>query len=174
MFEERLSGLAQSLADQFASSDVATVIGALAFLTFAVASIAQLMVGAALDRIGPRRVFITVALIQIVFFALSPGLSDGIAFAVAIGFMLGAFGQIPINDYLIGKMASGAARARVFGVRYVVSFSVLAATLPLISVVHHNWGFDTLFVILAMAGAVILAAVWMLPRQMPAPQALET
>ena len=116
--------------------------------------------------------FITVALIQIAFFAISPGLSDGVAFAVAFGFMLGAFGQIPINDYLIGKMASGPARARIFAVRYVVSFTVLAATLPLISVVHANWGFDTLFVILALAALVILVAVWMLPRKMPVPEAV--
>jgi hypothetical protein len=30
----------------------------------------------------------------------------------ALGVMLGAFGQIPINDYMIGKMASGELRAR--------------------------------------------------------------
>ena len=172
MFEERLAGMAQLIADRMAQGDVATVIGSLAFLTFAVASMAQLAVGAALDKVGPRRVFITVALIQIAFFAISPGLSDGVAFAVAFGFMLGAFGQIPINDYLIGKMASGPARARIFAVRYVVSFTVLAATLPLISVVHANWGFDALFVILALAALVILVAVWMLPRKMPVPEAV--
>ena len=172
MFEERLAGMAQLIADRMAQGDVATVIGSLAFLTFAVASMAQLAVGAALDKVRPRRVFITVAVIQIAFFAISPGLSDGVAFAVAFGFMLGAFGQIPINDYLIGKMASGPARARIFAVRYVVSFTVLAATLPLISVVHANWGFDALFVILALAALVILVAVWMLPRKMPVPEAV--
>ncbi len=60
---------------------------------------------------------------QFVFFAMMPGLHDGFALAVAVGFMLGAFGQIPINDFMIGKMASGEARARVYGVRYVVSFT---------------------------------------------------
>ena len=65
-----------------------------------------------------------------------PGLTDWPALIVALCFMLGAFGQIPINDYMIGKMASGAARARIYAVRYVVSFTVLAATLPLIAFVH--------------------------------------
>ena len=64
-----------------------------------------------------------------------PGSRDGWALALALGFMLGAFGQIPINDFMIGKMASGAARARIYGVRYVVSFTVLAAALPLIAFV---------------------------------------
>jgi hypothetical protein len=64
-------------------------------------------------------------------------------------------------------MASGPARARIYGVRYVVSFSVLAAALPLIAFIHARWGFDTLFVILAAAAAVILGAAALLPQKLP-------
>ena len=173
IFDERLQGLAASLsswADNLAvpgQADVATMVGTLAFVVFAVASMAQLVVGLMLDRVGPRRVFMGVAGLQIVFFSAMPGLHDGIALAVALGFMLGAFGQIPINDYMIGKMASGPFRARIYAVRYVVSFTVLAATLPLIAFVHANWGFDTLFRILAIAALVILAAVACLPKRLP-------
>jgi MFS family permease len=176
IFDERLQGLALDLSawlDGITGSgegDVATVIGSLAFIVFAVASMAQLVVGSMLDRFGPRRVFMVVATIQIIFFAAMPGLSDGIALAVAFGFMLGAFGQIPINDYMIGKTASGAYRARIYGVRYVVSFTALAAALPLIAFVYKNWGFDTLFVILAVSAAVILVAVSILPKQLPTPE----
>lgn len=109
----------------------------------------------------------TVAAIQIIFFAAMPGLQDGIVLAVALGFMLGAFGQIPINDFMIGKMASGSVRARIYGVRYVVSFTVLAASLPMIAYAHRNWGFDSLFLILAAAALVILVAVFTLPKKLP-------
>ncbi len=176
IFDERLQGLAEQLSDwaqrlsEGGQADVATAIGSLAFLVFAVASIAQLVVGVMLDRFGPRPVFMTVAAMQIVFFTVMPGLTDGAALAVAVGFMLGAFGQIPINDYMIGKMASGTYRARIYGVRYVVAFSVLAITLPLIAFVYDNWGFDVLFRILAAAALVILAAVAILPRRLPTPQ----
>ena len=170
IFDERLTGLAERLARWLEAGDgdgVATVIGSLAFIVFAVASIAQLVVGSLLDRYGPRRVFMGVAAMQIVFFAAMPGLTDAAALAVALGFMLGAFGQIPINDYMIGKMASGPARARIYGVRYVVSFTVLAASLPLIAFVYDAWGFDTLFLILATAAFVILLAVAALPARLP-------
>ncbi len=173
MLDERLQGFATRLAEMVqpvadgAQADTATVIGVLAFIVFAVASMAQLVVGSMLDKHGPKKVFMTVAAIQIVFFAAMPGLQDGIALAVALGFMLGAFGQIPINDFMIGKMASGPARARIYGVRYVVSFTVLAASLPMIALVHSNWGFDALFVILAAAALVILVAVFTLPKQLP-------
>jgi MFS family permease len=173
IFDERLQGLATDLsawADSISvpgQTDVATMIGSLAFLVFAVASMAQLVVGSSLDRFGPRRVFMTVAVLQIVFFSLMPGLHDGVALAAALGFMLGAFGQIPINDYMIGKMASGPHRARIYGIRYVVSFTALAATLPLIAFVYDNWGFDTLFRILAVTALVILIAVACLPKRLP-------
>lgn len=172
MFDERLSGLAQDMANALSGEgqgDVATVIGALAFVVFAIASIAQLAVGLSLDRYGPRLVFMVVAAMQILFFSLMPGLTNGWALAVALGFMLGAFGQIPINDFMIGKMASGPARARIYGIRYVVSFSVLAAALPLIAFVHEHWGFDTLFRILAGAAVVIFCAVAALPHRLPEP-----
>lgn len=179
IFDERLQGLVAEVAALLSGSGetgegsgeyVATVLGSLTFLVFAVASGAQLIVGSLLDRFGPRRVFMVLATMQLVFFALMPGLNDGVAFAVALGFMLGAFGQIPINDYMIGKMASGAHRARIYGIRYVVAFSVLAATLPLVAYVYQNWGFDTLFQILAAAAFVILCAVSLLPKVLPSPQ----
>lgn len=175
IFDERLRGIAGDLVGWLerlnlpGNTDVATMIGVFAFVVFAIASLAQLVVGVMLDRYGPRQVFMVVALIQLIFFSIMPGLQDGIALAVALGFMLGAFGQIPINDYMIGKMASGAFRARIYGVRYVVSFTALAATLPLIAIVYERWGFDTLFYILATAALVILAAVSVLPKKLPTP-----
>ena len=160
VFDERLGGIATS----------ATMVGWLAFVVFAVASFAQIVVGKALDVHGPRTVFAVVAVIQIVFFSIMPGLTDWFALAVALGFMLGAFGQIPINDYMIGKMAKSELRASIFGTRYVISFAVWAVVVPLIAWVHHNWGFDALFYILAASALAILGAVLMLPGRLPEAQ----
>jgi MFS family permease len=161
VFEERLIGIAGS----------ATAIGGLAFAVFALGSVGQLIVGHYLDRLGARTVFVTAAAVQLVFFAIMPGLFGWPALLCATVFMLAAFGQIPINDYMIGRLADGQWRARIYGVRYVVSFTVLAATLPLIAFVYENWGFDTLFRVLAAAAAIILAAVLMLPQRLPEPAA---
>jgi MFS family permease len=160
VFGERLGGLAVS----------ATAVGWLAFLVFALGSIGQLVVGHFLDRFGPRRVFIAAAALQVVFFSAMPGLQDWAALLCAMAFMLAAFGQIPINDYMIGRLADGQWRARVYGVRYVVSFSVLAAALPLIAFIYDHWGFDALFRVLGAAAAVILAAVLLLPDELPEPR----
>jgi MFS family permease len=160
VFDERLGGIATS----------ATVLGQLAFMVFALGSMGQLIVGHFLDKLGPRVVFITAASVQLVFFSLMPGLNDWAALACAMVFMLAAFGQIPINDYMIGRLAEGEWRARVYGVRYVVSFTVLAAALPLIAFIYERWGFDALFRVLALSAAVILAAVLLLPQRLPEAQ----
>ena len=50
-----------------AKGDIATMVGAFTFVVFAVASMAQLVVGALLDRLGPRTVFMIVSAMQVVF-----------------------------------------------------------------------------------------------------------
>ncbi len=155
IFDERLGELAVS----------ATAIGGYAFAVFTVAAFAQLAVGYLVDHHSLRTVFAFVAGLQAVFFAVMYQLTGVAALIVALGFMLVVFGQIPINDVLIGRITKTEWRSRVFSLRYIVTFSVSASTLPLIAWIHGGWGFDRLFVVLAAAAGAILAAVLLLPRR---------
>ena len=155
VFDERLTDLAGS----------ATAIGGYAFAVFTVAAFAQLAVGYLVDRHSLRTVFAVVAALQAVFFAVMHQLTGVAALVVAVGFMLVVFGQIPINDVLIGRITKTEWRSRVYSVRYIVTFSVSASTLPLIAWVHGGWGFDRLFAGMAVAAVGILAAVLLLPRR---------
>ena len=154
VFEERLAGIAGS----------ATEIGGYAFLVFAVAALAQIVVGYLVDRHPVRTVFAVVAGLQAVFFAIMYQLTGLAALIVAFAFMLVVFGQIPINDVLVGRIASNAWRSRLYAIRYIVTFSVMASTLPVIAGIHASWGFSALFVVMAIAAGGILAAVLFLPR----------
>ncbi len=157
ILEERVGALAGS----------ATNIGWLAFLVFAFASLAQLVCGRALDRYPPRNVFMTTAGIQCFFFAIMPGLTGWAALAISLGFMIGVFGQVPIIDFLIGRMAKSELRAQIYGARYVLSFLVIAAALPLLSWIYDTWGFDRLFVSMMSGAGLIFLAVMLLPGRMP-------
>ncbi len=160
ILEERVGALAGS----------ATNIGWLAFLVFAFASLAQLACGRALDRYPPRNVFMTTASIQFAFFALMPGLTGWSALAVSLGFMIGVFGQVPIIDFLIGRMAKSELRAQIYGARYVLSFLVIAAAIPLLSWIYESWGFDRLFLSMMGGAGLIFLSVLMLPGRMPQEQ----
>jgi len=142
----------------------------MALFVFSVASFAQLVVGKMLDRIGPRKVFLYVSAIQLIFFLAFVDQFGWLALGIATLFMLGAFGQIPINDYMIGKMAKSELRASIYGVRYVISFGVWAVVVPLISLIHKDYGFDYLFYILAICALVIFVATLMLPNELPEPE----
>ena len=155
IFEERLTDLAGT----------ATAIGGFAFAVFTVAAFAQLAVGYLVDHHSLRTVFAFVAGLQAAFFAVMYQLTGVAALVVAVGFMLVVFGQIPINDVLIGRITKTEWRSRVYSLRYIVTFSVSASTLPLIAWIHGSWGFERLFVVMAVAAAAILAAVLVLPRR---------
>ena len=158
IFEERLVGLATTISDTLASLrlESASVIGALAFVVFAAASLAQLITGHMLDRWGARATLALVTIVQTAALLLMPGLTDLAAFAVALGIMLGVFGQVPVSDFLIGTTASKITRSRAFGARYMVSFLAFSGALPLIAVVQSNWGFDGLFYVLMLCAITIL------------------
>lgn len=154
VFEERLGDLAGS----------ATLIGWYAFLVFAIAAFAQLVVGYLVDHHSVRTVFAVVAGLQAVLLAAMYRLDGLAALIVAVGFMLVVFGQIPINDVLIGRITRSQWRSRAYSLRYIVTFSVTATAVPLIAWIHAGWGFATLFLVLAVAAAAIFSTVLMLPR----------
>jgi len=158
VFDERLAELAVS----------ATLVGWYAFIVFAIAAFGQLIVGYLVDHYSIRSVFALVAALQAILFSVVQGLTGWAALCVSMAFMLVVFGQIPINDVLISRITRSEWRSRVYGFRYIVTFSVMASSVPLIAWIHAHWGFDRLFTILSAAAACIFISVLMLPRFRPA------
>jgi len=154
LFAERLTDIA----------DTASKIGFYAFIVFAVAGVAQLVVGYFADRHSIRSVFGVVALLQVCFLALVHNMTGLNSVLVAMIVMMAVFGQIPINDILVGRISSPEWRSRIFAFRYIITFSAMAITLPLVAWIHASWGFGTLFLTLAAAAVVTLICVLGLPR----------
>lgn len=154
IFDERLSDLASS----------ATTIGFYAFLVFALAAFAQLAVGYLVDRYSVRLIFGIVAALQAVFFTMMVNLTGLWALVVALGFMLVVFGQIPINDVLLGRITRSEWRARAYAMRSIITFTVAASVVPMIAGIHAGWGFSVLFIVLAVSATLIFTAVLMLPN----------
>jgi len=154
VLSERLTDLSTS----------ATLAGWYAFLVFSIAAGGQLVVGTLIDRFSVRTVFAIVAALQAILFTVMMHLTGTLALLVSIAFMLVVFGQIPINDVLLGRVVQSEWRSRAYALRYLVTFSVMASAVPLIAWIHSHWGFDRLFAVLAVAAACIFLAVLMLPK----------
>ena len=148
-------------------SNSASLNGWYAFIVFAIAAGGQLVVGKLLDHVPIRNVFATVAALQTVFFVLMMQVGGTMAILTSVAFMLVVFGQIPINDVLLGRIVRSEWRSRAFALRYLVTFSVMASAVPLIAWIHNGWGFNRLFAVLAVAAACIFMTVLLLPGAMP-------
>ena len=156
VFDERLTALTQT---NFG-------IGALVAIVYAMAAFAQVLMGTLIDRFELRRLMIGVALVQIPLLALAANLQGWAMLAASLFMMLAIFGQIPLNDAVVGKYVADEYRARVLSVRYVVSLGVAAVAVPLISVLHRTQGgFHNVFLVLAALAAAMLVCSLFFPSR---------
>jgi hypothetical protein len=109
---------------------------------------------------------IGIALIQIPLFVIAANLEGWAMLAAALAMMLAVFGQIPLNDSIVGRYVADEYRARVLSVRYVVSLGVAAVAVPLIAVLHRTeGGFRNVFLVLGVLAAGMLIASFFFPSR---------
>jgi len=152
VFDERLGELTQTNLG----------VGLLVAVVYTMAAFAQVVMGALIDRTELRRLMIGVALVQIPMLYLAANLQGWAMLVAALLMMLAVFGQIPLNDAIVGKYFADEYRARVLGVRYVVSLGVAALAVPLIAALHRTeGGFSNVFLVLAtLAGGMLGASLF--------------
>jgi len=156
VFDERLRDLTQTNLG----------IGALVALVYTLAAFAQVAMGALIDRFELRRLMIGIALAQIPLLALAANLQGWAMLAAALAMMLAVFGQIPLNDAIVGRYCADEYRARVLAVRYVVSLGVASVAVPMIALLHRTeGGFRNVFLVLAALAAGMLAASLFFPTR---------
>jgi len=156
VFDERLHALTQT---NFG-------IGALVAAVYAMAAFAQVLMGTLIDRFELRRLMVGVGLVQIPMLYLAANLQGWSMLCSALLMMLAIFGQIPLNDAIVGKYVADEYRARVLGVRYVVSLGVAAVAVPMISALHRTeGGFANVFMVLAALASGVFVASWFFPSR---------
>jgi MFS family permease len=156
VFDERLSALTRT---NFG-------IGALVAGVYTLAAFAQVLMGALIDRFELRRLMIAVGLVQIPMLFLAANLQGWAMLGAALLMMLAVFGQIPLNDAIVGRYVADEYRARVLGVRYVVSLGVAAVAVPMVAGLYRTaGGFSNVFLVLATLAGGVLAASYFFPTR---------
>ena len=156
VFDERLRALTQT---NFG-------IGVLVALVYTIAAFAQVLMGTLIDRTELKRLMIGIALAQIPLLYLAANLDGWPMLIAALLMMLAVFGQIPLNDAIVGRYIADEYRARVLAVRYVVSLGVAAVGVPLVAGLHATGGgFRYVFYVLAALAGGMLATSLFFPSR---------
>jgi MFS family permease len=140
---------------------------------YALAAIAQIIIGSLLDKHSAGRIFFTVAALQVPFLLLT-GLVGGTAtLLTALPMMFVVFGLIPINEVMTARYTAPEYRTRVYAVRYTFGFVAIAAAVPVASYFHETYGgFAELFVSLAGLSLLLtgLTVAFLITERQPEPQ----
>jgi MFS family permease len=151
MVDERLPQLAGSTLG----------VGMLVCGVYIVGAMSQLVMGRLIDRHPLKVGFLAVALFQAPLLLAAAVVSGWPMIVVLTGLVFALFGQITFNDGMVARYTDAGWRARVYALRYLLSFGVAASAIPLVAVMHAHGGFRALFEVLAGFGALVtLGAVF--------------
>lgn len=154
LFQERL-------VDLFASPES---LGIVVSIAYAFGAVAQLLMGRVLDRYSLKLPFVVMTLCQgplLVAMAYADGWA---VIALGAAFMFAVFGQVTVNDAMVANFVAPQWQARVFALRYFLSFGASAAAIPMIAFIEPRHGLVGLYLVLAVFGALTFAAALAFPR----------
>ena len=155
VFDERLTAL----------TSTSLGIGLLVSMVYTIAAFSQVVIGPMIDKHDLRTLLWPTSLAQVVLLVAASQLDGWPMLAVAVLMMLAVFGQIPLNDAIVGRYTPDEYRSRVFAVRYLVTFGVASMAVPMISHYHKSSGFRSVFLLLAAMAACTLVASFFFPSR---------
>jgi MFS family permease len=159
LFAERLEQLTRSPA----------LLGAIAACVYVFGAITQYTIGKLIDRYSLKAVSLPLSLVLAPFLYLAATLSNLPLILAAIGVVMGAFGQVTVNDAMVGKYTSERWRSRAYAVRYFVGFTAAGVSVGLVAWLYEQGGFVTMLHAFAGLCLLVIAAAIILPSEIKVP-----
>ena len=166
LFNFTTNGNAQLLGAGFAGIiEDPAVIGTLLAIIYAVASLAQLVVGRLIDRMPfkPLQLWMSVAQVPLLIWAAHS--QDWGLFVAMLAVMVFVFGSIPFTDAMIVRYVDDRLRSRVAGMRLTVAFGFSSLAVWLLGPLVKSIGFSHALWIMAGIAAIKAAIVLLLPEE---------
>ncbi len=161
LFAERLADLTRSPA----------LLGVIAACVYVFGAMTQYTIGRLLDRHSLKTVALPLSFMLAPFLYFAASLSNLPLILVSIGIVMGAFGQVTVNDAMVGKYTSEEWRSRAYAVRYFIGFTAAGASVGLVAWLYERGGFVTMLHAFAALCLLAIAAAIILPREIsPAAQ----
>jgi MFS family permease len=160
LFAERLSDLTRSPA----------LLGLITACVYASGAMTQYTIGKLIDRHSLKTVCLPLSFLLAPSLYFAAPLSNLPLILVAIGIIMGVFGQVTINDALVGKYTSEEWRSRAYAVRYFIGFTAAGASVGLVAWLYAQGGFVMMLHSFAALCLLVIAAAFILPRETAVPE----
>jgi MFS family permease len=159
LFAERLAELTRSPA----------MLGLIAACVYVFGAMTQYTIGKLLDRHSLKTIALPLSFMLAPLLYLAATLSNLPLILVSVGIVMGAFGQVTVNDAMIGKYTSEEWRSRAYAVRYFVGFTAAGASVGLVAWLYEQGGFVTMLHAFGTLCLLVIAAAVLLPREIRTP-----
>ncbi|MCS6764352.1 MAG: MFS transporter [Candidatus Protistobacter heckmanni] len=138
-------------------------VGTIVCAIYVLAAFAQMLVGPMIDRMAMRRVLLPIAALKIPLILGAAYFEGWLLIVNALLMMFLVFGQIPINDAMVGRYITEQYRSRVFALRYLLSFG--ATAIPIVATFYRNGGSRPMFVALGCISLLTFAVALAFPDE---------
>ena len=132
---------------------------------YALASLAQVVVGRLLDRFPLKQVQLTIVLAQAPLLALASQAQGWWLYAALLGVMVLIFGSIPFTDAVIVRYVDDRMRSRVAGLRLTLSLGFSSLAVWALGPAVKASGFGTLLLVMAGISLFTVTALLALPSE---------
>lgn len=155
LFQERLSGLTTNTAS----------LGVIIFFVYLSGALAQYTIGNLLDKYPLKNVFLPLALVIVPTLYLASSTSDYWLIVLAVLIIVAIFGQITVNDTMLGKYTSDEWRGRAYAARYFLGFTAAGLSVGLVSILYNQGGFDLMLKAIAGLSLLTVAGALIFPQE---------
>ena len=138
-------------------------VGILVCAVYIVGAMSQLVMGWIIDRQPLKVGFLAIAVFQAPLLVAAAFSSGWPMVFVAVAMIFTIFGQVTFNDGMVARYANSDWRARVYAVRYLLSFGVSAVAIPLVAFMHAHGGFTALLEVLSLCSLLVLLGAVLFP-----------
>ncbi|MBF8178818.1 MAG: MFS transporter [Burkholderiaceae bacterium] len=159
LFAERLSGITVN----------AALLGVIVAGTYVFGALAQYVIGHLLDKHSLKTLFLPLAFTLAPLLYFSASLSGLPLILICIGIVICIFGQVTVNDAMIGKYTSDEWRARAYSVRYFLGFTAAGVSVGVVASLHERGGFGLMLQALGALCVLVIVGAICFPQEQRVP-----
>ena len=155
LFQERLSNLTTNTA----------TLGIIIFFVYLSGALAQFIIGNLLDKYPLKNVFLALSIVTVPTLYWASSINDYWLIVLAIIIVVVIFGQVTVNDTILGKYTADEWRGRAYATRYFLGFTAAGLSVGVVSTLYNQGGFYLMLRAIAVLSLFTIAGAIIFPKE---------